>query len=66
MGDPGIIVISLYGHEPEAWEQRVRDNPQAQVLEVHIGAAPGKESLTSLSHIAERNGLSLRLRGEPE
>jgi hypothetical protein len=63
MGDEGIVVISLHGHQPEAWERVVRENPRANVLEVRVGdAAPAAESLESLSRLAETNGLALRMR----
>jgi len=63
MEDPGIIVISVHEHEPDAWAGLVRNSPLAEVLEVRLGGeSPGAESLESLSRIAEENGLSLRLR----
>jgi hypothetical protein len=64
MGDPGIVVISLSAHEPEAWVRLVTENPQAQILEVQIGdVTPTAERLESVSRLAETNGLTLRLRG---
>jgi hypothetical protein len=63
MGDPGIIVISIKTHMPEAWTRLVKENPQAQVLEVQMDdVAPTAERLESLSRLAEANGLSLRIR----
>lgn len=63
MSDEGIIVVSLHEHEPVHWERLVQDNPQAVVLEVHIGdITPTARSLESLSRLAEVNGLALRMR----
>jgi hypothetical protein len=63
MGDGPIIVIALADHDPENWLNLVKSNPAAEILEVKLGdARPEATSLESLSRLAEKNNLKLRIR----